>query len=86
LLVFHAYINGMQVQEAKSQVQNLVRQRCVEGFNSGIKRLMYEIQPRPEIYSQLLEVYGEDAISWQSVTQQYVHFRVERVITEDMVC
>jgi hypothetical protein len=40
LLVFHAYINEMQVQEAKPQVKNLVRQRCGEGFNSGVKCLI----------------------------------------------
>jgi hypothetical protein len=39
LLVFHAYINKMQVQEAKSPVTNLVSQRCAEGFNSGVKGL-----------------------------------------------
>jgi hypothetical protein len=39
LLVFYAYINDMQVQEAKSQVKNLVRQRCREGFNYGVKGL-----------------------------------------------
>jgi hypothetical protein len=33
-----------------------------------------------------MEVYGEDVMSSQSVAKPYVHFRTERVITEDVVC
>jgi hypothetical protein len=49
LLVFHVYINKMHGSRSKISSKNLVGQRCVEGFNSRVKRLKYYLLRNYEV-------------------------------------
>jgi hypothetical protein len=49
LLVFHAYIKKYTVQEAKSPVKILVRQRCADRFDSSVKGLMEAVSWKSEL-------------------------------------
>jgi hypothetical protein len=61
------------VQEAKPPVKNIVRQRCAEGFNSGVKGLIIVLPSADSSYK--LKV----VITWTYCSPHSISFLLLRV-------
>jgi hypothetical protein len=65
LLVFPAYIEERHGSRSRIPSKNLVRQRCAEGFNSGVKGL--KCSDHLEIRFRCLILYFKDRAFWNEI-------------------
>jgi hypothetical protein len=59
-LDFHAYVNEIYGSRRKIPSKNLVRQRCGEGFNSGVKALQV-VRKITADKAEISRITGENA-------------------------
>jgi hypothetical protein len=87
--IFTHILTKFTVQEAKPPVKNLVRQRCAEGFNSGVTWLKCTVQKTKQkniyFFTRLLflSVRSENFLTAVSQVRDPVHTEHE-VVTEKL--
>jgi hypothetical protein len=87
MLIFHAYINEMHGSRSKIPSKNLVKQRCAEGFNFGVKKL--KVINKIKIYIKLKPVDEEAGCFLKTCSKWLVNKDITRpvaIMTTQIIC